>query len=227
MGTIKRALVADSHSLFRAGLVALAERKLKVGQVAGVGDLGGAMAILRGWGATCLILLDTELPDLHGAEGVREIVANFPTAKVVMVAGARTTLGASDALAAGARGYVLKDRADEQIAADLRAVLAGQIRVSEGERKVAAVARVPANDAGPGLTQRQGDVLGLLADGKSNKEIGRALGICEGTVKVHLLAAFRQLGVRNRVEAALVLRGPYGQHLLPGFTDARRVGVAW
>lgn len=226
MGTLRRALVADGHSLFRAGLVALAERSLNVGEVAGAADLDGALAILRGWGPTSLILLDTELPELHGAEGVRRVSACFPDAKVVMVAGARTSLGASDALAAGARGYIFKDRPDEQIAADLRAVLAGQVRLSESGRRAAA--RIPANDFGPGLTQRQGDVLGLLADGKSNKEIGRALGICEGTVKVHLLAAFRALGVRNRVEAALVLRGPRRHRLAPAFAGgARRAGVAW
>lgn len=226
---MRRALVADSHSLFRAGLVALAERNLSLSQVAGVCDLAGALAILKGWGPTALIVLDTELPDLDGAEGVRRVSGGFPGAKVVMVAGQQAAFGPSEALAAGARGYIFKDRPDEQIAADLRAILAGQIRVSEGERKAPAVrVGVPANDAAPGLTQRQSDVLSLLSDGKSNKEIGRVLGICEGTVKVHLLAAFRHLGVRNRVEAALTLRRPQGQPMLPGFgAYTRRAGDAF
>lgn len=207
------AVVGDSHSLCRLGLVELVRREIDPFELASATTLAEVVDVLKARVSTGLIIVDVDLSGLDGLEGVKFLSRRFPMLRIgLLVSGARRE-SVRDALAAGAHGYLAKDGSDLETATGLRAILAGRSYVSRF-READAPAAWAAEPGAPPLTDRQKDVLELLPTGKSNKEIGRALGICEGTVKVHLLAAFRQLGVRNRVEAVSALR-VLQQPLLP------------
>lgn len=128
----------------------------------------------------------------------------------------RKALGA---LAAGAHGYIPKRLALEDMLRAFDTALNGQIYVPPGISQVVEPARRSAAVDSSSLTGRQREVISLLAKGRSNKEIARALNIAEGTVKVHVAAIFRLFGVRNRVSAAAALmEAASGEPLLPGLS---------
>ncbi|MBB4082216.1 DNA-binding NarL/FixJ family response regulator [Brevundimonas lenta] len=191
------------------------ERDLGIADVAGVEDIVSLHELLRNGRSVEFVVLDAELPGLDGAAGLRRLTSAFPELGVVVMA-SHAGLDCVDAApAAGVRGCLMKDRPDDEISAVLRAIFQGQAFVS------AAVDSARSADPVDALTSRQRTVVEMLASGRSNKEIGYLLGICEGTVKVHLLAAFRQMGVRNRVQAVTALHGRSGQPLLPGVYGGR------
>jgi DNA-binding NarL/FixJ family response regulator len=147
-----------------------------------------------------LILLDLTLPGAHGLDLLAELVRDFPRIPVLVLSAThdRATVGA--ALAAGARGYVAKTATADELLDAVRTVLAG------GRSMTRDFARAPARvDGLPidalGLTQRQAEVLRLLAQGKPNKLICRDLRLSEGTVKVHVSAILKALNVHSRAQA--------------------------
>lgn len=206
-------VVGDSHSLCRLGLVDLVRREIDPFELASAADLTEVINVLKARVSTGLIILDADLTGLDGLAGVSFLSRRFPLFRIAVLASGERRDSARDALAAGAHGYLAKDGSDFETAGGLRAILSGQRYISRLREVGATTARAADSGSLP-LTDRQKEVLELLPTGKSNKEIGRALGICEGTVKVHLLAAFRQLGVRNRVEAVSALQ-VLQQPLLP------------
>jgi DNA-binding NarL/FixJ family response regulator len=212
-----RVLVADGNTLCRAGLISLLQRDIGIAAVAGVEDIVSLYEVLRTGHAIQFLVLDAELPGLGGAAGLRSLAADFPDLGVIVMAAHAGLDCVEAAPAAGARGCLMKDRPDEELVAVLRAIFNGQAFVSIQSSPAEAARMVDPVDA---LTSRQRTVVEMLASGRSNKEIGYVLGICEGTVKVHLLAAFRQMGVRNRVQAVTALHSRAEQPLLPGVQAA-------
>lgn len=224
-------LIADSHRLVRGGMMSIMSTELAMLDVIGVDDFDGVMAAVAGRPGIKLLLLDSGLPGMGGMQGLRMIRMERPDLRVVIMAWHQDRAEAFEALAAGAHGYLPKDLSAPEMVQALQTVLSGQIYVpaiisdlslrgsgfpADGDRDRD---RIPAE-----LTIRQREVLTHLAAGMSNKEIARALNIAEGTVKVHITAAFRTLHVHNRVGAAaalLKLSGPdrRGQPDLPGLTD--------
>jgi two-component system NarL family response regulator len=144
-------------------------------------------------------LMDLRMPGLGGVTAIARIRAGFPDARVVVLT---TYDGDEDiyrALQAGARGYLLKDTATEEL---LRAIRV----VSRGGRHVPAAVAARLTEramAGPALTPREVEVLEQVAAGKTNKEIGAAFFIAEGTVKSHVVRILEKLGVRDRTEAVV------------------------
>jgi DNA-binding NarL/FixJ family response regulator len=210
---VNLAVVGDSHSLCRLGLVEIVRREVDPFELASAADLTQVIEALRAPASAGLLVLDADLDGLDGLDGVKFLSRRFPGFRIALLGPGARRVSARDALAAGAHGYLAKDGPDVETAAGLRAILAGGSWVFRS-REPTAPAPWAAAPGAPPFTDRQKAVLELLPTGKSNKEIGRDLGICEGTVKVHLLAAFRQLGVRNRVEAVSALQG-LRQPLLP------------
>lgn len=208
-----RVLVADGNTLCRAGLIALLQRDIGIAAVAGVEDIVSLYEVLRTGGGIQFVVLDAELPGLDGGAGLRRLVSDFPDLGVIVMAAHAGLDCVEAAPAAGVRGCLMKDRPDEELVAVLRAIFNGQAFVSIPTSPAEAARMVDPVDA---LTSRQRTVVEMLASGRSNKEIGYLLGICEGTVKVHLLAAFRQMGVRNRVQAVTALHSRTEQPHLPG-----------
>lgn len=197
-----RVLVVDDHPLFRAGLSGLLATVDDVDVVDSVGD--GETAVRRSAElAPDVVLMDLNLPGVPGLEAIRRIVA-LPAAPAVLVL---TMVDDDDtvtaALRVGARGYLLKGAVQEEVLAALRTVASGGVvfgagaaqRVLAGERRMA------------DLTARESEVLALVADGRSNAEIARALGLSLKTVQNHVSNVLAKLQVRDRTQAALRMRG--------------------
>ncbi len=200
------ALVADDHELFRDGLSLLLKDALGADEVLEASTLDAAMDQLTDRPGVALILVDLRMPGMDGAESLSALVDGFPDAKIAVVSAWEERADILAALSAGVRGYLPKSLSNVQLADALRLILAGGIYVpsSLGRREPSqepSEARV-----GQGaFTQRQRDVIAELRKGRSSKEIARALSIAEGTVKIHLAAVYRTLGVRTRAEAIVRL----------------------
>jgi DNA-binding NarL/FixJ family response regulator len=198
-----RVLVVDDHPLFRAGLAGLLETVDDVEVVDAVGD--GEAAVRRSLELSPdVVLMDLNLPGLPGLEAIRRIVARTPAPSVLVLTMVDDDDTVTAALRVGARGYLLKGAGQEDVLAALRTVASGGVVFGAG-----AAQRVLAGDRGFGadLTPREAEVLALVADGHSNPEIARELGLSLKTVQNHVSHVLAKLQVRDRTQAALRMRG--------------------
>lgn len=200
-----RALIADDHELFRSGMKQLLIDVLHAEEVREAESMDRALEILTNEGAGDLVLVDWRMPGMSGAESLAALRDGFPEAKVAVISAWEERSDILAALGAGVHGYIPKSLASTQIASALQGILDGRIFVPPALGK-----REGAPDGGSGgafkldqdkLTLRQRDVLQELLKGQASKEIARTLDIAEGTVKIHLAAIYRALGVRTRAEA--------------------------
>lgn len=203
-------LLVDDHAMVRSGLAALLGATDDL-RVVGQARDGAEALELAASERPDVVLMDLSMPVMDGVEATRRLVASDPSAKVVVLTSFSDAAKVTDALAAGAVGYLLKDSEPEQLLAGVRAAAQGHAPL---DPKVAKVLLPRARAARPeeGLSARELEVLRLVAKGLANKQIGRQLGITERTVKAHLGQVFRQLGVPDRTSAALWVR----DHLDPG-----------
>lgn len=155
-------------------------------------------------------LIDWRMPGVDGVAWFKRLIAAHPATRIVVMSGAEDATMVRDLLAAGAAGFIPKTDSAAVILQAMRLVLAGGIyapaRLLSGAPEGSSGAlgkRTPGALGAEGLTGRQLDVLRLLAKGLPNKLIARELDLSEGTIKVHLLAIFRTLGVNNRTEAVI------------------------
>lgn len=203
-------LVADSHPLCREGLTTLFARNLGLSNLSEAWDFPTVVAKMATRQSIGFVTIDLGLPGMHKREGLRDLRVKYPDVRVVVVTASRDRDMVLDALGAGVHGYIPKDLPVHEMADAFRRVLAGQIYVPPFVSDLAMrKAHMSDEDGGvheAALTERQFEVLSLLAAGRSNKEIARLLSIAEGTVKVHIAAAFRMLGVHNRVSAVAVMQ---------------------
>jgi two-component system NarL family response regulator len=190
-----RILIVDDHALLRAGLAAVLSAQpgfVVCGEAA-----DGEAAVLRFEELRPdVTLMDLQMPALDGVGAITKIRARHPDACILVLTTFDTDDDIERALRAGARGYLLKDAGVEELTSAIREVHAGRTRVAP-----AVAAKLADRMTQVQLTMRELTVLRLLADGKTNKEIGAALSIAEGTVKVHLTHLFEKLEVSNRTEA--------------------------
>jgi two-component system NarL family response regulator len=189
-----RILVADDHALLRAGITSVLTDAGYV--VCGEAADGEAAVARYEELRPDVALMDLQMPVLDGVGAIARIRLRHPDACILVLTTYDTDEDIERALRAGARGYLLKDASPGELAAAIRDVRAGMTRVAP-----AVAAKLADRMTQVELTMRELTVLRLLADGKSNKEIGAALHIAEGTVKVHLKHLFDKLGVSSRTEA--------------------------
>lgn len=206
-----RVLIADDHELFRSGLRQLVIDELSATDVREAETLDQAIESLTNEGGGDLILVDLRMPGMSGAEELAALRDGFPNAKIAVVSAWEDRTEIFAALGAGVHGYIPKSLPSSEIAGALRSILAGRIFVPPAIGKREAGVSIGAGitsaaDAGEKLTSRQRDVLNELLKGHSSKEIARTLDIAEGTVKIHLAAIYRALGVRTRAEAIARLK---------------------
>lgn len=229
-------LLADDHLLFRDGLrrlLAQSNENMTFFEASSFDDVrrmcnGNAGGETGGETAFDLILLDLGMPGWTGFETLGEIHARMPRALLVVVSASEKRSDLLAALENGAAGFIPKSSSAKVLLGALQLVLAGGVYLPEqairGDRLpdhgTAHGMAHGMSGAGGGeddalgqlagseqLTPRQRDVLNRLRDGKSNKQIAHELGLTEGTVKVHVTAILRQLGVRNRTQAAITANG--------------------
>jgi DNA-binding NarL/FixJ family response regulator len=195
-----RLLIADDHSVVRAGLEQLAATFPDVEVVATAAD--GVEAVAR-----CVevrpdvVLMDLEMPKMDGIEATRRIAEAVPEAQVVILTSFSDRDRIVRALDAGAIGYILKDALPDEVARAVRAAARGESPLDPKAARMLIASR--RHDASSELSERELEVLALVADGCQNKEISRRLGISEKTVKAHLTSIFRSIGVTDRTQAAL------------------------
>ncbi|MEW6687638.1 MAG: response regulator [Pseudomonadota bacterium] len=206
-----RVLLIDDHALVRKGIEELLQSR-GVQVVASVGSGEEGVRRARELPAD-LILLDVKMPVMNGIDTLRALREAGVRAPVLMLTMSREDADLGAALRAGAQGYLLKDIEPEELVPALEATLKGNNVVAR--ELVGSLARLVGGKSGPEpaaprpaapfaeLTPREREILECIADGMSNKMIARALDITDGTVKLHVKAILRKLGMRSRVEAAV------------------------
>jgi len=196
-------LVVDDHPLFRdglAGLLATIEDTVVVGLAA-----DGAKAVeLTAALAPDVVVMDLNMPGLPGLEAIRQIVRREPRPAVLVLTMVEDPDAVTAALQVGASGYLLKGAAQEEVVAAIRTVAAGGAVVGAGAAQRFLSRRGPASAE---LTDREAEVLALLAQGRSNGEIARELDITVKTVQNHVSHVLAKLQVRDRTQAAFRARG--------------------
>lgn len=202
-----RVMVADDQALVREGLMTLLDAAADIVPVAAAGD--GAEAVrLAARHRPDVVLMDLRMPELDGVEATRRIRTAQPDTEVVVLTTHADEASILDALQAGARGYLTKDAGIAEIsravhaAADHLTLLDPVVHSRLVEAASAAVRPAPAPAALPDeLTPREAEVLALVAQGLSNREIAGRLVVSEATVKTHINHVFAKIGARDRAQA--------------------------
>jgi DNA-binding NarL/FixJ family response regulator len=203
-----RVVLVDDYALVRSGLHQLLEQN-GVDVVGEASDGANAVELVRD-AAPDVVLMDVSMPGISGIEATMRIRAVAPTARVVMLTVSADERDVEESICAGACGYLLKDAPVEQILAAIRAAAAGESHLSP---RIAAniLERVRADrgrhalprEARAELTERESEVLRLIAEGKENAQIAEELFISVQTVKNHVSNILAKLEVENRVQAAV------------------------
>ncbi|MDX6673501.1 MAG: two-component system, NarL family, response regulator LiaR [Solirubrobacteraceae bacterium] len=206
-GAALRVLVVDDHRLFRSGLRDVLEESGIA--IAGEADSGEEALELAPAMSPDVVIMDLTLPGISGAEATRRLLAADPKLTVLVVTVSADGDDIDEALAAGARGYLLKDATARELVAGVRAAAAGEAPLSPpvAARLVASMrdarrARDAAGDPAD-LSERELQVLRLISEGRDNTQIARALYISPETVKDHVSHILSKLGVENRIQAAV------------------------
>jgi two-component system nitrate/nitrite response regulator NarL len=203
-----RVFLIDDHALFRGGLQELLQR-LGVDVVGAEGDCRKGIDDVAALEPE-VVLLDMRMPDMDGVEVLRELRTRCPAIPVAMLTTSREEADVIESLQNGAQGYLLKEMEPEELVDALQQIVAGNTVVAKEltailARAVQGETESPASKGGlDELTPREREILCQLVEGRSNKVIARHLGISDGTVKLHVKAILRKLGVHSRVEAAVI-----------------------
>ena len=196
-----RVLSADDHALLREGIAAVINSQSDMVLVAQASTGGEAIQLFREHRPD-VTLMDLRMPDISGIDALIAILAEFPDARVLMLTTFEGDVEIQRSLAAGARGYLLKNMPPKELGEAIRQVHAGRKRIP---REVAAQLAEHVTDEP--LTDREIDVLRYVADGNRNREIAERLSISEETVKVHVKHILEKLGASDRTGAvAIALR---------------------
>jgi DNA-binding NarL/FixJ family response regulator len=209
-----RVFLVDDHEIVRRGIADLidAESDLEV-----VGEASTAQQALGRVSATMpdIVVLDVRLPDGSGVDVCRSILSAHPEMRCLMLTAYDDDQASYAAVLAGASGYVLKDIRGQKLVEGIRAVAAGRTLITRAVTdKVVSALTTPAASASasdlPELTLRERQVLGLIADGLTNRQIGERLELAEKTVKNYVSGLLAKLGMERRTQAAV-----YGSRLDP------------
>jgi RNA polymerase sigma factor (sigma-70 family) len=203
-------LLVDDQNLIREGLKAMLELEPDL-KVIGTADNGQSALEQVETLQPDVVLMDVRMPVMDGREATRSICDRFPNTKVLVLSTFDDDQYISDAMRAGAKGYLLKDMPSEELAQAIRLLHCGYTQFAPGlfEKLMSHVADAATEDSKQisetlnQLTPREQDVLELIADGSTNRDIAHQLHISEGTVKSHVTHLLTRLNLRNRAQLAI------------------------
>jgi DNA-binding NarL/FixJ family response regulator len=196
--SVIRVLVVDEHPLIRYGIASVLANEKGILMVGEVGDAAQALSCLRSLRPN-VVLMDIQLSSTSGGDAVLALVEADRRVRIIVLTALSGDLSARRALTAGARAYLLKQRARTELADAIRGVMEGRCIVDPEVRR-----ELEARSNDEDLTLRELQVLRLVADGLANREIGERLSISEGTVKNHVKHILRKLGAADRTHAAVI-----------------------
>lgn len=194
-----RILIADDHDLVRETIAMFMQSEGNFA-VTSVSSVDAAMAEIAAQSKFDIILLDYNMPGMHGLEGLRRVLDASGDTAVALLSGDASASVVESAVAAGAAGFVPKTLGAKSMLSAIRFMISGEVYVPFDYREQAA------DTSAEGLTARETQVLRLLAEGLANKEIARELDLQEVTIKLHVKTLSRKLGARNRTHAAMIAR---------------------
>jgi two-component system, NarL family, response regulator len=193
-----RVMAVDDHPLLRDGISALIGAQTDMELVAEASTGREALDLFRSHRPD-ITLMDLQMPEMSGIDAISAIRGEFPDARIIMLTTHAGDVQVSRALKAGARGYLLKGLLRKELLETIRAVHAGQKRVSS--EIAAEIAEHATDDA---LTPREADVLRLVARGNANKAIAARLSLTEETIKSHIRSILAKLGANDRTHAVAI-----------------------
>jgi len=213
-------VIADDHGLYRRGLRMALTAGIPGAEIIEATCFDAVVGLLAEHETIDLAILDLNMPGLLSQEVLGDVLAAYPRSRFAIVSGNDSRSEILLALSVGLHGYIVKSQPDEEVVLAVKEILSGRIYVpallSRSSGAAAPQTHRPPVEAShqalanPGslgrLTSRQKEVLNLMAEGYSNKEIARDLDIAEATTKIHAAAILRELGVRNRTEVAVLMR---------------------
>lgn len=215
------ALIVDDHPLFCDALSMTLRAGLGIEDVVTEGTLEQAMARLEQDGAPDVILLDLNLPDVNGLDGLVRLVKLAPQTPVVIVSSMAEPRVIRSAIRVGAAGFVPKHSTRETFRKAFDLITSGEIyapedAITEADANMPLSASEDALVRLSHLTKQQARILQLICEGQMNKQIAYELSIAETTVKAHVTAIMRKLGVQSRTQAVLIAQEANFNSLLPG-----------
>ncbi|MEJ2556392.1 MAG: response regulator transcription factor [Anaerolineae bacterium] len=200
-----RVLIADDHAVVRKGLQMFLAAEPRIELVGEAADGRDAIAKARKL-TPDVVLMDLMMPQVDGVEATYEIKRHCPRTEVIILTSFSEEENVVAALQAGAIGYLLKDAQEDVLVEAIKAAYRGEPHFSQPALHQLMKRLGAPDQASPvdGLTERELDVLRLVAHGLSNKEIARSLGLSKGTVKVHVSNVLNKLGASSRTQAAMM-----------------------
>ena len=190
-----RVAIVDDHVVVRAGLRYLIEAEKDFEFAGEFGGGVGAVGFVRETKPD-VTLLDVRMPDRGGIDVLRDLLADDPKARVVMLTTSDVEEDVFRAIEEGALGYVMKESPIETIAAAVRSAMAGEVFMTDEVKRI-----YETRKGAKGLSPREVEVLRIVAQGGANREVAAKLGISENSVKMHMKRAFFKLGATDRTEA--------------------------
>jgi DNA-binding NarL/FixJ family response regulator len=199
-----RIVLADDHTIVREGLAHLLSAEKDFEVVGGARDGLEAIAMVQKLKPD-VVLMDLQMPHLNGVAAIKKIKAANPEVKIIILTTYDTDEFILEGIRAGAQGYLLKDVPKEELCRSIRVVSQGQalIQSSITARVFNILAQSEPKVSGSTLTDRELEVIKLIAQGDRNKEIAQKMGISEGTVKSYVAIILQKFGVADRTQAAM------------------------
>jgi DNA-binding NarL/FixJ family response regulator len=202
-----KVLIADDHKMFRQGLRMLFEMEPDI-KIVGEARDGLEAEQLNDSTEPDVILMDINMPGIDGVEATRRILKTHPEANIIILTMFREDEHVFQAIKAGAHGYVLKDADSSEVTRAIRAVAAGEsvldtAMTSKVFQQFKIMSELTEKSNAEGLTERELEILALIANGASNREIGDRLYLSEKTIKNYITSIFQKLQTNDRTQAAV------------------------
>lgn len=211
-GAIRSVVVVDDHPLYSDALASALQMMYPGCQVQKAQTLGAALTLLKDGFVPDLVMFDLKLPDVSGISGFQKLRAHLPDAPILVISSLTSGQIVQALMAQGAAGFLPKDAPAQQLRQALADIAAGGKYVHSGYQGTAA-APESADDFDAShpklaeLTPQQKRIIKLICAGKANKQIAYEMSLAEATVKAHITALLRRLGVQNRTQAAVLVEG--------------------